>query len=132
MTHHPVHAETPPAQPTQDEQFTTRLRPSRPPGRRLGRTAAAGLVIAASLTVAACGDKAETKAATILNTEKVERAIERSVAAQRGKTARVSCPSGVHQKKGLVFSCTALVKKVSTRFVVTQQDGAGQVRYVAR
>ena len=31
-----------------------------------------------------------------------------------------------------MFSCTALVKKVSTQFVVTQQDAAGQVRYVAR
>jgi hypothetical protein len=86
--------------------------------------------VAASLTVVACG-KTETKTATILNTEKVERAIEHSVSVQRGKTATVSCPSGVLQKKGLVFSCTALVKKDSTQFVVTQQDGAGQVRYVA-
>jgi len=131
MTDDSTHAATPTARLTQDEQFTTSLRPSRPPGRRLGRAAAAGLLVAASLTVVACG-KTETKTATILNTEKVERAIERSVAAQRGKTASVSCPSGVHQKKGLVFSCTALVKKVSTRFVVTQQDAAGQVRYVAR
>jgi hypothetical protein len=92
---------------------------------------AAGLIVVASLTVVACG-KAETTAATILNTEKVERAIEHSVAVQRSKTATVSCPSGVHQKKGLVFSCTALVKNASTQFVVTQQDGAGRVRYVAR
>ena len=114
-----------------DEPSATTLRPSRPPGWHLGRAAAAGLLVAASLTFAACG-KTETKIATILNTEKVERAIERSVKAQRGKTATVSCPSGVHQKQGLVFSCTALVKKVSTRFVVTQQDGAGRVLYVAR
>ena len=114
-----------------DPQSTTTLRPSRPPGRRLGRTAAAGLIVAASLTVVACG-KTETTTATILNTEKVERAIEHSVSVQRNKTATVSCPSGVLQKKGLVFSCTALVKKVSTRFVVTQQDAAGRVRYVAQ
>ena len=131
MNQHSAQAVTPTAVPTQDDQFTTMLRPPRPPGRRLGRTAAAGLLVAASLTVVACG-KSETTTATILNTEKVERAIERSVDVQRGKTATVSCPSGVLQKKGLVFSCTALVKKDSTRFVVTQQDGAGQVRYVAR
>jgi hypothetical protein len=97
----------------------------------MGRLLAAGALIAASLTVAACG-KEDAKAVTILNTEKVERAIERSVTAQRGKTARVSCPSGVHQKKGLTFSCTATVKRVDTRFVVTQLDGAGRVRYAAR
>lgn len=131
MTRDSVHADTPTTHPTRDEPSTTTLRPSRPPGRHLGWAAAVGLLAAASLTVVACG-RTETKTATILNTEKVERAIERSVKAQRGKTATVSCPSGVHQKKGLVFSCTALVKKVSTQFVVTQQDAAGQVRYVAR
>ncbi len=100
-------------------------------GRRLGRSLAAGLLIAASLTFAACG-KEEAKSATILNTEKVERAIEHSVLAQRDKKARVSCPSGVHQKQGITFSCTATVKRVDTQFVVTQQDGAGRVRYEAR
>jgi hypothetical protein len=38
----------------------------------------------------------------------------------------------VHQKKGLTFSCTATVKRVNTQFVVTQQNGAGRVRYAAR
>ena len=98
--------------------------------QRAGRGLAAALLLASSPAVVACG-KTET-AVTILNTEKVERAIENSITAQRGKTARVSCPSGVHQKKGLVFSCTATVKRTSTQFVVTQQDGAGNVRYVAR
>ena len=99
--------------------------------RRLGGALAAGVVIATGLTVVSCGGS-DAKSATILDTEKVERAIERSVSVQRGKTARVSCPAGVHQKKGLVFSCTATVKRANTRFVVTQQDGAGRVRYVAR
>lgn len=113
--HHPP-ADTPPAQRGR---------------RRVGRSLAAGLLIAASFTVAACA-KDGPKAATILNTEKVERAIETSVAAQRSKKAAVSCPSGVHQKKGLTFSCTATVKNVATEFVVTQQNGAGRVRYAAR
>ena len=102
------------------------------PGRQLGgRSLAAGVLIAASFTVAACS-KDEPTAVTILNTEKVERAIESSVATQRNKDARVSCPSGVHQKKGLVFKCTAVVKRQSTQFVVTQKDGAGRVHYEAR
>ena len=128
MTRNSAHAACPAAH---DRHCTSPLGPSGPPPPRRGRAVAVGGLIAASLFVVACG-KQETKTATILNTEKVERAIERSVLVQRGKTASVSCPSGVHQKKGLVFSCTALVKKASTQFVVTQQDGAGRVRYVAR
>lgn len=97
----------------------------RSPGRPLlGLTLAAG-----ALALGACG-KAE--APIILNTEKVERAIEKSSLVQRGKRPRVSCPSGVHQKKGSVFACTALVGRASTRFVVTQTNGSGNVRYVAR
>lgn len=87
-------------------------------------------MIAGSLAVTACG-KSDAPP-TILDTEKVERAIEQSIASQRGKNARVSCPSGVHQKKGLEFSCSAVVKRTSTRFVVTQRDDAGQVHYEAR
>jgi hypothetical protein len=52
--------------------------------------------------------------------------------AQRGQQADVSCPSGVHQQKGLVFSCTAMVGRNGTRFVVTELDGSGRVRYEAR
>ncbi|MDX6697209.1 MAG: hypothetical protein QOE65_606 [Solirubrobacteraceae bacterium] len=93
------------------------------PRRALG----AGL-IAAGLAVAGCG---ASKAPTILNTEKVERAIERSSLDQRGTRPRVSCPAGVHQEKGLVFSCTAKAAGKQTRFVVTQLDGSGQVHYEA-
>jgi hypothetical protein len=88
-----------------------------------------GVLVAASLAVTACGS---SKPPTILNTEKVERAIEQSSLAQRGAHAQVSCPSGVHQKKGLVFSCTAVVKRASTRFVVTELNGSGHVHYEAR
>ena len=132
MTQHSPFTTTTSAQPKPGRRPTLAQEPSiRPRGRNLGRSVAAGLLIAASFTAVACG-KEDAKTATILNTEKVERAIEHSVSAQRGKNARVSCPSGVHQKKGLAFSCTATVKKVNTQFVVTQQDGAGRVRYAAR
>jgi hypothetical protein len=103
-------------------------RPARP--NRLRRCSlAAGVLVAASLAVTGCGSSGSP---TILNTEKVERAIEQSSLAQRGRHAQVSCPSGVHQKKGLVFSCTAVVAHSSTRFVVTEMDGSGNVHYEAR
>ena len=97
--------------------------------RRLGRTLMTGTLVAASLVATGCGKSEDP---TILNTEKVERAIERSSLDQRKANARVSCPSGVHQKKGLAFSCTAVVKRATTRFVVTQLDDAGHVRYEGR
>lgn len=100
-----------------------------PPSRWLGRSSVAGVLLAASLAITACGSSGSP---TILNTEKVERAIEHSSLAQRGTHAQVSCPSGVHQKKGLVFSCTAVVDRGSTRFVVTELDGSGHVHYEAR
>ena len=105
--------------------------PVRPgvPSRRPSRSLVAGLVVAAGLAVTACGS---SESPTILNTEKLERAIEQSSLAQRGKRAQVSCPPGVHQKKGLAFSCTAVVKRDSTRFVVSQLDASGRVHYEAR
>lgn len=101
---------------------------------RIGPLLVAGAVVAGSFGVVACGssDSDSSDAPVILNTEKVERAIEHSSWVQRRKRVQVSCPSGVHQKKGLVFSCTAIYKGRSTRFVVTQRDGAGNVRYQAR
>jgi hypothetical protein len=80
------------------------------------------------VTATACGS---TEPPTILNTEKVERAIEGSSMAQRGLRAELSCPSGVRQEAGLVFSCTAVVGTTETRFIVTQVDDAGRVRYEA-
>ena len=107
------------------------MSPDRPAvaGRWLGRSLVAGVLVATSLALTACGSPAST---VILNTEKIERSIEQSSLAQRGADARVSCPSGVHQKKGLVFFCTAVVGRTSTRFTVSQTDGAGHVRYEAR
>ena len=86
------------------------------------------MAIAAAALIAGCGS---APTPTILNTEKVERAIEQSIAQQREKRARVSCPDGVHQKKGLVFSCTAVVKGGGTKFSVTQLNADGRVHYQA-
>jgi hypothetical protein len=87
------------------------------------------LLVGAGLGFAACGSAGEPS--VTLNTGKIERAIERSSLAQRGVHPTVSCPPEIVQKKGLVFSCAAVVKGTSTRFVVTQQDDAGHVRYEA-
>jgi Domain of unknown function (DUF4333) len=95
------------------------------------RALIAGVLVAASVGLGACGSS-EPPAPTILDAKKVERAIEASSVAQRGTRPRVSCPAGIHQRKGLTFSCTAVVGRTSTRFVVTQLDGAGHVHYEAR
>jgi hypothetical protein len=110
---------------------TTRGRPDAHPGRS-ARSAAAAVVLAAGLTLTACGGSSTSPAApTILNTEKIERAIEHSALVQRNERAAVSCPSGVHQKQGIVFSCTALVGRTSTQFIVTELNGSGDVHYAA-
>jgi hypothetical protein len=101
---------------------------------RIGRCLPVVLLIAASLMLTACGSSgssSQSRAPKILNTSKVARAIQQSSLAQRGEHAKVSCPTGVHQQQGMVFSCTALVGRVSTRFVVTQLDGNGDVHYEA-
>jgi Domain of unknown function (DUF4333) len=82
--------------------------------------------VAAGLAITACG---AAESPHILNTEKIERSIERSSLAQRGVRAQVTCPSGVHQKKGLTFHCAALTGRGKARFAVTQLDGDGHVRY---
>ena len=96
------------------------------PNPTTSRSLVACVLVTAGLAVTACGS---SEPPTILNTEKVERAIEHSSLAQRGANAQVSCPSGVHQKKGLAFYCWAVVKRERTRFAVTQLDGSGHVHY---
>ena len=93
--------------------------------RWLGRSLVAGGLVAASLAAAGCGET------VILNTEKIERAIEKASVAQRDMRVNVSCPSGVHQKKGLVFTCTAVGRNIRTTVVVTTLDDSGNVRFKA-
>jgi hypothetical protein len=65
----------------------------------------------------------------ILDTERVERAIERSVLQKRRLRTNVSCPSGIERKKGVVFRCTATFKGGRTPFVVKEDDDKGSVHY---
>ncbi len=101
----------------------------------LGRSMFAVAVLGASLGVGACGSSGGSGTAaspTILNTEKVELAIQHSALSQRGERAQVTCPSGVHQAKGLKFACTATVGNISTRFLVTELNGSGDVHYAGQ
>jgi hypothetical protein len=93
-------------------------------GLRPAHLAVASVAIAAGIT--ACGSSGSPET---VNTGRVERAIAQSSLAQRGLHATVSCPSDVHVENGSVFFCTAVVGHTSTRFAVTQIDGAGHVTY---
>lgn len=96
---------------------------------RLCRFSIGGALVASALFLTACGS---SEGVTILDTQKVEYAIERSVMSQRNQVADVACPSGVHQKESVEFSCVATVGSEDTRFEVTQTDDAGHVHYEAR
>jgi hypothetical protein len=87
---------------------------------------------AALVLLSGCGSD-DPKEVVILNTERVERAIEDSIQSKRHLEAHVSCPSGVHQQKSLQFECTAeLERGGTTTFDVTQTDDKGHVTYVGR
>lgn len=84
--------------------------------------------------LAGCGgsDAPKPKEVVILDTKKVEQAIEDSIKSERKITADVDCPSGVHQGRDLTFRCVAKTKSGSTVFVVQQTDDKGSVEYAAR
>jgi hypothetical protein len=77
--------------------------------------------------LSACGSSDKSK---ILDTERVERAIQDSILEKRNLKSDVSCPSGVEQKKGVTFRCTATYKGGQTPFAVTVDTDAGAVHYV--
>ena len=84
-------------------------------------------VAAAALVLAGCGGSDKPK---VLDTERVERAIEQSILQKRHLVARVSCPSGIQREKGKKFRCLATYKGGRTPFLVTQDDDKGAVHYV--
>jgi hypothetical protein len=91
------------------------------------RDLAVAAVLLVAATLSACGSSRPQ----ILNTEGVERAIERSILQERKLQSTVSCPSGVEKKKGLVFRCTATLRNGAvTPFVVTEDNADGAVHYV--
>ena len=89
----------------------------------------AAALIAAPGAISGCGGGGSDKG-KVLDTERVERAIEQSILEKRNLRATVSCPSGTKQKKGLKFRCTATYKGGRTVFLVTEDDDKGAVHYI--
>ncbi len=100
---------------------------------------AASAVLCAVL-LGACGSSsgsptATTAKTTYLDVARVERAIERSILAQRHLKSTVKCPAKVPQRPGK-FACVATtlsVKKphraIKTPFIVTIRNNKGAVTY---
>lgn len=104
-------------------------------GERSGRSAylsrvraPAVVLIPIALAAGALGGCGSSKP-KILDTERVERAIEASVLKQRHLHTTVTCPSGIERKKGVTFRCLALYRGGRTPFVVTEDDAKGSVHY---
>jgi hypothetical protein len=93
------------------------------------RLLASALAACALAVLASCGDSSPPDK-TVLNTEQVERAIEKSIKEQRHLNSTVTCPVNIEQKKGTDFSCFAMVKGKRFEFRVTQTDDAGHVTYL--
>ncbi len=83
---------------------------------------AASALVAPALS--GCGSSSPT-----LNTATVERAIARSILAQRNLYATVGCPSKVPRKVGFAFTCTAHLEVGRYPVSVTETNGDGHVRY---
>jgi hypothetical protein len=97
------------------------------------RLSGCGAALAFGLVLGGCGGatKTVTVSPLILNTERVELSIQQSILAKRHVRAEVSCPSGVHQHRGLTFYCQATFPSGAvTRFRVKQVNNAGGVSYV--
>jgi Domain of unknown function (DUF4333) len=71
-----------------------------------------------------------TSSPVILNTERVERAIENSISAERHLISSVSCPVNIVQHARAVFACQATVRGRVFPVVVTETDSRGHVTYV--
>jgi hypothetical protein len=84
-----------------------------------------GLFVLAAGALSACGSDRPR----ILDTERIERAIQDTILQKRHLRAQVSCPSGTEQRKGVVFTCIATYPRGQNPFVVTVDTDAGAVHY---
>ena len=100
--------------------------------RRVVAYVACFLAGAAALAVVAliAGLWNGTSTPVILNTNRVEQAIEGSIRTQRHLTSTVTCPVNIVQQKGVIFYCQAAVRARNFRVVVTEVDGNGHVTFV--
>jgi Domain of unknown function (DUF4333) len=90
---------------------------------------AAALMAAAGAISGCGGDSGGFDKNKVLDTERVERAIEASILEKRHLRATVTCPSGIEKKKDVKFHCLATYRSGKTTFLVTE-DEKGAVHYV--
>jgi len=94
----------------------------------------AGAILAgvvALLALAGCGggSSSDPKSTTI-DPNRVEKAIEVSVAEQSHRISIVVCPPGIARQKGKTFNCIATLSQGDKYpFRVTQKDDQGNVHY---
>jgi Domain of unknown function (DUF4333) len=92
-------------------------------GRSLAALITTGLLVAAAI---GCGGSGS------LDSTRIEKAIEVSVAQQRHVLSIAVCPSGVARQAGKQFTCTVTIGNgQQSRFLVTEKDDKGNVRYQA-
>jgi Domain of unknown function (DUF4333) len=103
-----------------------------------GASPAVAALVGAAL-IAGCGSSKPATTShgkTNLDTARVARSIEQSIATQRHLNSSVVCPPAIPQEKGRTFDCIATtrtikkpVKVSKTRFVATVQNNNGYVTY---
>jgi hypothetical protein len=101
---------------------------------RLAPAGLVGVVVAAVLVFAGCGNDDSTATTvpktTTIDPTRVEKAIEVSVAEQSHRLAIVVCPTGITRQKGKTFNCIATLSQGDKYpFRVTQKDNKGNVHY---
>jgi hypothetical protein len=90
--------------------------------------ASALLSVATAVSGCAIGGSSPPR---ILNTERIERAIEQAAWTNRSIRTAVTCPAGEPQKAHWSFNCTAAFAKGFATFTVTELDGAGHVHFAS-
>lgn len=114
------------------------ISPRRFPASGRRRIAFSAVVLVCAGVIAGCGSSTPSKGKTYLDIPRVERAIRRSILAQRGLQSTVVCPTRVLQKPGK-FACVATThsrkkpyKAIKTPFVVTIHNSKGYVTYIGK
>jgi len=71
-----------------------------------------------------------SKPLNILNSHRIELAIEDAVHSKRHVKTTATCPAAILEAKGLKFTCTAKLKTGAASFLVTETDNNGHVSFI--
>jgi hypothetical protein len=96
--------------------------------------------LACAALLSACGSsKSSTEAKAFVETGKVAKDIEHTIAAKQGLKARVLCPAPMPAVPGNTFECVASVEAAAaphtvtkTPYIVTIQSSRGFVTYASK